>query len=192
MLSGDKLIPRLGELNQAIDAAYSDLIHRLGFSCRGCDGVKCCTVDLVLHTYAEMLYVRRGFNALPANVKAPVLARAEKMVKAKEADPTGDAYRNSVCALNIEGLCAIYEHRPMICRLAGVPHEFKRPDGRVLQSGGCVPYQESVEPKFPAVKLDRTPFYVHMAQIEIELVKTFGRRAEPRTVAETIVLEDFQ
>ena len=62
--SREELMPRLGDLYRRMDEAYSTAAAATGFSCQGCDGAKCCTVDLVLHTLAERLYLRRGFNAL--------------------------------------------------------------------------------------------------------------------------------
>lgn len=190
MFSGDELIPRLHRLYSVIDSAYCETAERVGFSCSGCDGVACCTVDLILHTYAEMLYLRRGFQSLDSARKEQVLARCRSMVRAKENDPFSDAYRNAVCALNFDGMCGLYDHRPMICRLAGIPHAISRPDGTVAESGGCIRYEREIRPAHAHLKIDRTEFYRQMAEIEIDAVRAFGARTVPRTIAETLFLED--
>jgi hypothetical protein len=64
MFSGDGLIPRLKELYHEMDRTYCAIANDVGFSCDACDGVKCCTVDVTLHTFVEMFYLRRGFNSL--------------------------------------------------------------------------------------------------------------------------------
>jgi hypothetical protein len=192
MFSGDELIPRLHELYRLIDAAYQEAADRVGFSCRGCDGVACCTVDLILHTYAEMFYLRRGFKTLDNARQQEILERARAMTRAKKEDPYGDSYRNAVCALNFDGMCGLYEFRPMICRLAGIPHAISRPDGTFVESGGCVRYEREIRPAFPRLSIDRTGFYRKMAAIEIDVVREFGCRTVARTVAETLGLEDLE
>lgn len=186
MTSGDELIPRLCELYQLMDQAYAALASDTGFSCSGCDGVACCTVDVTLHTFAEMLYLRRGLRTLDEDRRDVVLQRSRAMVSAKRLDPLGDAYRQSVCALNFEGICSLYRYRPMICRLAGIPHFFVRPNGERRENAGCARFQREKSPSFPHVRLDRTVFYRVMAEIEIDAVRASGRRTAPRTIAETL------
>lgn len=186
MVSGDELIPRLAELYRNIDSTYEAVVGEVGFSCGGCDGVKCCTVDLSLHTLIEMLYLRRGLNALGTSRQQNILQRCRQIVRDKRDDPYGSAYRSAVCALNFEGLCSLYEYRPMICRLAGVPHTIARPNGTTVESGGCVRYENDVLPRYPGPRIDRTQFYREMASIEMEIVRSRGSRTEPRTIAEAL------
>jgi Fe-S-cluster containining protein len=184
--SREDLIPRLNELYQTIDSAYTEVINEIGFSCVGCDGVKCCTIDLNLHTYIERFYLRRGFNSLDDATKQTISARSREIVEAKRLDPMGDAYRNSVCVLNFGGQCGLYEFRPMICRLAGIPHQIARPDGRIVESGGCSRFKETIDPSSSELKLDRTEFYREMASIEINIIRVTGRRASTLSVGEVL------
>jgi hypothetical protein len=192
MFSGDDLIPRLSELYSQIDSSYSAVVDEVGFSCGGCDGVKCCTVDLSLHTSIEMLYLRRGFNALESSRQLDILHNCRQMVEDKHDDPWGNAYRSGVCGLNCGGLCSLYEYRPMICRLAGVPHSFARPDGRTVQSGGCSRYETEIRLKYPELAIDRTRFYEGMALIEMEIVRARGYRTETLTISETLTKENLE
>jgi hypothetical protein len=196
MFSGESLIPRLSELYRLIDAEYLAVSERVGFSCEGCDGVKCCTVDVTLHTLGEMLYLRRGFNTLDTSEQLEILGRCTTMVEAKDDDPFGDAYRNAVCALNFEGRCILYEYRPMICRLAGIRHFILRPDGRTMESCGCFRYERDILGNPPESqetprerKIDRTTFYRNMAELEMEVVRARGSRTQTRTIAESLGLE---
>ena len=83
-------------------------------------------------------------------------------------------------ALNFEGLCVLYEYRPMICRLAGISHTIIRPDGTVTKSGGCMRYHGENQQDRPNLKIDRTDFYRQMAAIEIEVVRAVGKRTASR------------
>lgn len=186
MLSGDELIPRLTELYRQIDDQYREIAETIGLTCVGCDGVRCCTVDLMLHTFMEMHYVRRGFDTLDSELQREVLIRSRAMKAAKDADPYGEAYRNAVCALNVEGRCVLYEYRPMICRLAGIPHIIVRPDGKRLESGGCSQYTEQISQAHSDVRIDRTHYYRAMAEMEMDMVTSSRRRTVPRTLAETL------
>jgi hypothetical protein len=191
MLSGDELIPRLTELYQQIDEAYRTIAEEIGLTCEGCDGVRCCTVDLMLHTFIEMHHLRRGFNTLDPGIQREVLARCRTMIAAKEDDPYGEAYRGSVCALNFYGKCVLYAYRPMICRLAGIPHLIIRPDGRKIESGGCNQYTDQISQSQQNVKIDRTEYYRTMASFEMAVVRNAGQRTRPCTVAETLGREDL-
>lgn len=190
MILGDELIPRLEELYRRMDQAYAALAAEVGFSCKGCDGERCCTVDLTLHTSVEKHYLRKGFKNLNTSSQREILARCETMLAAKDEDPAGDAYRNAVCVLNFDGLCILYPYRPMICRVAGIPHSILRPDGKTLSREGCSRYQTRIQPAHPDLKMDRTEFYREMAAIEICVIRALGRRTVPSTLAETIGRED--
>ncbi len=190
MLSGEELIPRLNELYRLIDEAYGAVAAQVRFSCEGCDGGTCCTVDLTIHTFVEKLYLRWGFNTLDVSAQLEILGRCRAIVKAREDDPSGDLYRNAVCALNVDGLCSLYEYRPLICRLAGIRHVFVKPDASTVESAGCPRFEKEIAPTHPDLKLDRTGFYRRMAEIEIAVVRSIGRRTSPRTVAEVLGLEE--
>ncbi|MEW6348175.1 MAG: hypothetical protein AB1646_03880 [Thermodesulfobacteriota bacterium] len=179
------MIPRLRELYRRMDELYTSMAGEMGFSCLGCDGAACCTVDLVLHTLVERLYLKRGFNTLDSDSQERIKLRAAAMVREKDRDSRGESYRNLVCVLNEAGLCVLYQFRPMICRLAGISHSFLRPDGREIQGDGCVVFQRDVHPAHPSAHLDRTPLYVEMASIEAMALESLRRsRQRPCTVSE--------
>ncbi len=184
--SGIDLIPRLEKLYKEMDNVYGVASRQAGFSCEGCDGIKCCTVDLIVHTFAEMLYLRRGFSALDEFLRLQVKARCADILKAKAQDPTGSAYRDSVCSLNFDGKCALYQHRPMICRLAGIPHVINRPDSRQIRGVGCSSFEEKIRPMFPEISIDRTNFYTEMARLEMLVRQELGRKTPSLTVAEIL------
>jgi len=90
-----------------------------------------------------------------------------------------------MCPVNDDGLCGMYEHRLMICRLHGVPHLLAGRDGLPQAYPGCH--------RFPAgsaaAPLDRTPLYRDLARIEMDLLGA-RLRSLPRvnlTLAEMMV-----
>ena len=186
MAFGDELIPRLEGLYAKMDAAYRAVSDQAGFSCEGCDGETCCRVDLVLHSFVETLYLKRGLESLDSSTRREVIRRCDAVLQAKNDDPFGDAYRNAVCVLNFDGLCQLYHYRPMICRLAGIPHFMVRPDAQTVSRGGCARYETAIRPAYPDLQVDRTELYREMALLEIEVVRALGRRTPSATIAETL------
>jgi hypothetical protein len=182
------LIPRLVEIYRRIDHAYSEAVKSVGFSCEGCDGTKCCTVDLKISTLVEMSYLRQGFNTLSRSEQQEILARCSEIIRAKEGGPASELYRNSVCALNSDGMCVLYDYRPMICRLHGMPYFFVGQRNSVEQGDGCPRFTEVHRGQDTSSRIDRTQFYREMAVLEVEAVRLRGERTEKRTVAETLVM----
>lgn len=186
MAFGDELISRLEGLYAKMDAAYRAAGDEAGFSCEGCDGETCCRIDLTLHSYMEKLYLKRGLESLDSPTRREVVRRCEVVLQAKNDDPFGDPYRNAVCVLNFDGLCRLYQYRPMICRLAGIPHFMVRPDGQTVSRGGCTRYETFVRPFYREIQMDRTELYREMAFLEVEIVRALGRKTPSGTIAETL------
>lgn len=186
MIQEDDLISQLIVLYSEMDSAYRDAASQGGFGCQGCDGASCCTVDLRIHTYTEMAYLIRGLDELPLGLAREVKERARQMVLAKARSHHDSEYRNAVCALNFKGLCTMYEHRPMICRLAGIPYIATRPDTTNIRGSGCRRFEEEVAPSNPDLVLDRSYFYKRMSEIELGVVKFRGCKTPVYTIAEII------
>ncbi len=90
MFNGESLISRIGELYDKIDSAYAAAAEKIDLTCEGCDGVLCCTVDLTLHTFVEMSYLRQGFYALDSFMQSEILTKSRRMVSAKQQAPKGE------------------------------------------------------------------------------------------------------
>lgn len=81
----------------------------------------------------------------------------------------------------------LYKQRPMICRLHGIPHALRRPDGRTRTGPGCDDYYRQCGPGAGA-PLNRTPLYMAMADLERRLREKLNYREKIKmTVAEIIV-----
>src|SRR5215469_11239735 len=104
---------------------------------RGCTA---CCYGLFDITLADAVNVARGFEKLPGDVRRDVYSRAEEIHRGilsripNQTEPTlfteddplideiVDAANSPRCPLLGEnGACRIYDHRPVACRLEGVP-----------------------------------------------------------------------
>ncbi len=105
-MSCDDPLRNLAVLRDKVDAFAAALYgrHPTRFACRaGCDG--CCQ--------SERRVSDMEFDALAAAVAALEPARRERLAAA--AGPDG------ACSLLLDGRCAVYWERPLICRSHGLP-----------------------------------------------------------------------
>lgn len=177
-------------LYSEMDRAYGQAAQRSGFECRGCDD-NCCRSLFYHHTLVELLYLRAGLGALPPPVQARIRDSAGRVRRESGALNQGGEPTRVMCPLNEQGRCGLYAHRPMICRLHGVPHGLRRPDGRTISGPGCDAYYVQCG-KAACAQLDRTPLYTAMADLERRLRARLGfTRRIKLTVAEMLLNEIY-
>jgi len=161
------VLKKLAGLYADMDAAYVQAAAAAGLSCAGC-AENCCYSFFQHHTLVEWLYLHKGLAALPAERRSVYEQRAHAyVVTAREAVARGETPR-ILCPLNDDGLCGIYDHRLMICRLHGVPNVLLGAMG-VREFPGCGPCQRLAAAN-PGIKaMDRTPLLRRLAGCEMEL-----------------------
>lgn len=163
----DRIMAALAALYADMDREYGTVSARYAFVCSGCVD-NCCMTRFYHHTALEYLYLREGFLALDASGQMGIKTRAaDYNTRQKEFAARGDSPW-IMCPLNIEGRCILYDHRPMICRLHGIPHEFAPPGRPRVYGQGCAEFTEHCG-NMPYVVFDRTPFYMEMAALERRL-----------------------
>ncbi|MBI9089552.1 MAG: hypothetical protein JEZ12_10065 [Desulfobacterium sp.] len=177
---------QLSTLYADMDRAWTAAAAHYGFHCQGCVD-SCCETEFYHHTHMEKHYLLAGMKTLdPGTVKEIQTRAATVCEQRNHARMAGETIR-VMCPLNTKGLCRLYDFRPMICRLHGVPHELQRPGASALQGPGC----ETGGPLFSATdyfKFDRTPFYSDMARLEIEYRTTLETPGKIReTIAEMLI-----
>ena len=184
-----QLSHQLADLYQRMETAYDQVAKALNFTCAGCPD-NCCDSYFQHHTYIEWAYLWEGLNELAPERLQEITARAKDYIKAAEASLARDERPMIMCPLNEAGLCALYKHRLMICRMHGVPSLLRRPDGQQLHFPGCFRCQEIVEGRSGEIpSVDRTKLYLELIELENRLTKNL-RHILPRvkkSIAQMIV-----
>ncbi|WP_235896483.1 hypothetical protein [Oceanidesulfovibrio marinus] len=167
-----KVFDRLAALYERMDAAYDSSATPLGFTCANCEQ-NCCISHFQHHTYVEWAYFLHGLEQAAPELVARITENAHENVEAMQAALARGERPRVMCPVNVDGLCTIYKHRLMICRLHGVAHVLQRPDGRFVHYPGCPRFDALAarEPMAPGSNvrgpvIDRTPLYRELAAIE--------------------------
>jgi Fe-S-cluster containining protein len=185
---GDYL-PAIEDIYRQMDAAYDETARAYGFHCHGCED-NCCRTRFYHHTLAEIGYLLEGFRRLAPEAAAGMVQRARQVVAdMARADDIGSE-RKRMCPVNVNGRCLLYAHRPMICRMHGLPSIMTRPDGASHCGPGCDDFHREHGAE-AALRLDRTPHYRRMAELEQHLRRTSGWHERIKlTVADLICTFD--
>lgn len=171
-----------------MEEAYDQEANTIGLSCIGCPD-NCCNSYFQHHTYIEWAYLWQGIRSHPGPKQQQFVDKAGEYVAKSEAALAQGVKPRIMCPLNDNGICQLYEHRLMICRMHGVPNSLVMPDGRRIHFPGCFRCQELCSDREEVHFLDRTGFYRELASLEIAFAKS-GSKALPRvslTIAEMIV-----
>ena len=185
-MTDDTPFESLKSLYKSMDNTWNKIAAQYLFRCRGCED-NCCKSLFFHHTYVEKAYLRHGLERLDQAVPNEILTRAEYYCEKTFSLSTEPESLKIDCPVNQNGLCLLYEFRPMICRLHGLPHELSRPGGEPVMGKGCDAGQ--FENK-PYVKFDRTVFYQQMARIEIAFRQTRNKTGRiKQTIAQLLISE---
>lgn len=176
----------LADLYKEMDAAWDKTAQAHEFQCNGCED-NCCKSLFFHHTHIEKDYLLYGFSQLASDQQQVVKKLAQEyyeqtFVQADEAES-----KKLFCPVNEDGKCLLYDYRPMICRLHGVPHELIRPNAFPLRGPGCEAGNFGSDPQ---PLLNRTPFYQQLAQIEMEYKTTTGKTTRLKESIAQILLPD--
>ena len=171
-----------------MDRAYDAAARASGFVCNGCMD-NCCMTRFYHHTLLEVLYLKEGLASLSQEALARVRTLAASVVaKTVELDK-GDQPVRIMCPLNEAERCILYAHRPMICRLHGIAHMLRRPDGQIRTGPGCDDFYSQCGLSSEGL-LDRTPLYVAMAKLERQLREELGFDGKIKMTIAEIILDD--
>ncbi|RMG68177.1 MAG: YkgJ family cysteine cluster protein [Nitrospirae bacterium] len=168
-----------------IERAYNEAADFYGFSCQGCEE-NCCTTVFYHHTLIEYFAVIDGFDSLPEDLKEEAQKRAKDYVRELNKFRGKESLVKMYCPLNFDGLCKIYKHRPLICRIHGLPGFFKHPTRGIQQFGGCKRF-ERLHKSSREKMIDRTKFYTQIATLESQLRRDMNYVIRfQKTIAEMI------
>ncbi len=180
---------KLDALYGRMASVYADTSAKIGLSCEGCEE-NCCTSYFQHHTYVEWTYLWHGLNQLPEDKRNEYIRRSEDYVHNTKAMLDNGMRPKIMCPLNDDGLCGVYKHRLMICRMHGVVNTLRQPNGRQLSFPGCFKCQELTKDMDNVPVVDRTPLYKELVGLEMGLLGN-KIRTLPKvdlTLAEMIVM----
>lgn len=180
------LMKELIALFDDMDRAYDQVAGQCGFECNGCED-NCCRTRFYHHTLAEYLCLKEGLADLDAEARQRLATRAATVVERMRNAEAAGGLVSEMCPLNENERCLLYALRPMICRLHGIPHQLRRPNGQVQTGPGCGDFDRQCGLS-PNAVLDRTPLYTDMAQIEKQLRSLWDYKTKIKmTIAEMVV-----
>jgi len=181
----EELFPRYEELPRKADILFKTIHEKYPDSVRCrircCD---CCHAVFGLFPI-EAAYINYHFNRLDRKVRRDVMKRVEKaegeMIKAKdklqvfEDDPKMKVYglgkqRVRCPLLSDKEECVLYEHRPVICRIYGVPYSLHKGEKEIAYVCGISGFEPHAS--YPTVKLDN--IYQKLVILSIEMLKEAG------------------
>lgn len=169
-----ELSQEIAEIYTSMEEGYDQVAGKITLTCRRCSD-NCCDSYFLHYTYSEWAYLWEGLRALDNSRLDRILERAEEYVqKSRELIARQERPQLMCPLLNEKGLCALYRHRMLICRMHGVPATLTRPDGQNLRFPGCFRCQEIVAEKYSvetdAPTMDRTLLFRRLAQLESRLL----------------------
>ncbi|WP_432738011.1 hypothetical protein [Maridesulfovibrio sp. FT414] len=180
---------KLDALYERMASVYAETSAKIGLSCEGCED-NCCTSYFQHHTYVEWIYLWQGLNKLPEAKRQEYIDRSNDYVRNASAMLQNGMRPKIMCPLNDNGLCGVYKHRLMICRMHGVVNTLLQPNGRQLSFPGCFKCQDITKNKDNVPVIDRTPLYRELVGLEMGLLGN-KIRTMPKvdlTLAEMIVM----
>jgi Fe-S-cluster containining protein len=178
---------RLKDIYRSMDEHYGRVSRGYGFECIGCTE-SCCETRFYHHTWIEFFYLIEGFGFLGKKERQQIKHTAMAVIETYRKAGASTKSVRIMCPLNVEGLCRIYDYRPMICRLHGIPHEVQKPGRQAIEGPGCHFFAERYG-TFDYIPFDRTPFYQEMAVLEQTFRKAIGNNNKIKmTIAEMLLL----
>ena len=177
----------LVQLYQDMDNTWNRIAQQYGFECNGCED-NCCLSLFFHHTHAEVSFLQFGFQALPHKDQKQILTLSRDYCRQTFSETTAahnpPASKKIPCPLLKNERCTLYQFRPMICRMHGLPHELHKPGFNVIKGPGCDAGKFAGQTYIP---FDRTPFYKQMAVIEMNFRQLTGKTGKiKKTIAQIL------
>jgi len=180
---------RLSTLYCEMNIAWKTAADHYGFDCKGCAD-NCCETQFYHHTHMEKNYLLHGMTTLSPLAAKGIRTRAEYVNGVRALERTTGETIKVMCPLNMDGLCLLYEFRPMICRLHGIPHELQRPGYDPVKGPGCKAGTHLFNAR-EYHRFDRTPFYSDMARLEMDYRTAINTQKKLRqTIAEMLISQE--
>jgi len=177
----------LVQLYHDMDKTWNRVAQQYGFQCNGCEE-NCCLSLFFHHTHAEVSFLQFGFQTLPRKDQKHILGLSRDYCRQTFSETEGNhnqpTSQKAPCPLLKMDRCSLYNFRPMICRMHGLPHELHKPGFHVIKGRGCDAGEFDSRTYIP---FDRTPFYKQMAVIEMNFRQLTGKTGKiKKTIAQIL------
>ncbi len=169
-MADEDLIEKAHGLYDAMEKAYDAVAAHYGFSCEGCKD-NCCVQRFFHYTHIEYMMLKEGMTHADPQLRERIFGRANMVVSAYMKELEAGELLPLMCPVNEGGDCMLYEHRPMTCRLHGMPFQAPSREGEQLGEG-CARFT-ALHPE-PDIRLERGLFYPEMAKLEMECRMRIG------------------
>lgn len=186
-----QLTAEIGAIYQAMQEGYEQVAAQIGLTCADCPD-NCCDSYFLHYTYSEWAYLWQGLRRLDSEDLARIIDRSKEYIARCAEPPAQGRHPHLMCPLNDKGLCSLYRHRMLVCRMHGIPATVTRPDGQAMRFPGCFRCQEIVTEKYTpasdAPAMNRTHLFRRLAALESRLLEE-RRHLYPKvrkTIAEMI------
>lgn len=171
-----------------MDTAWNQVAGQYGFICNGCAD-NCCRTLFFHHTHLEKDYLLEGFSTIAPDIRDRVLEKAAQYCDRLLLHASLHKSLDMMCPLNQDNQCLIYEYRPMICRLHGLPHELFLHGSSIQKHPGCAAGTPFFN-RHGYIPFDRTPFYARMADAESAYRKAIHQKDRVKyTIAQMLTME---
>jgi Fe-S-cluster containining protein len=181
----------LVKLYQEMDKTWNQVAQQYGFQCNGCED-NCCMSLFFHHTHAEASFLQYGFQTLPPKDQKHILNLSRDYCRQTFSEAAErrnqPASKKIPCPLLKEERCSLYNFRPMICRMHGLPHELHKPGSNIIKGPGCNAGDFDSRTYIP---FDRTPFYKRMAVIEMNFRQSTGKTGKIKKTIAQILIESM-
>jgi Fe-S-cluster containining protein len=167
----EQFFKKLELLYIAMDKAFDKAALHYKFKCNGCED-NCCKSFFYHHTFIEKDYILSKIKNFPKDDKKNLKQKADLYLETIFSDNKN--IKRPLCPLNKNNLCILYNERPMICRLHGIPHHLGIPGSKITQNPGC----DAGALLFNSTSyysFDRIPYYKKMAELEKQYKNAIGK-----------------
>ena len=131
----NNLFKKLELLYIKMDKAFDKAASHYGFRCNGCED-NCCKSFFYHHTFIEKDFLLSKANDFTHDKKLSLKKNAGLYLNSVSHE-NKDSNNRPLCPLNKNNLCILYNQRPMICRLHGIPHHLNISGKEIKQTPGC-------------------------------------------------------
>jgi len=181
-------LDELTSVYHTLDKQYKEVADFYGLECSQCVD-NCCQSPFFVNSLIEHFYLMEGLHKLTEVQKAEIFQKANSYNSAYSKTSRAEINFRRFCPLNKDGKCVLYEFRPMMCRVYGVPGLMRSPRGQVIEFAGCKGFE--VLKKEISRRFDRTEFYKRVAELEGRLRKKLVYYQKyKKTIAQAIIDEE--